>query len=357
MEANPAVNLKPLGMGQIIDRAVRLYRHNFLQYVGIVALAQIPMLIFSATFPLMTVGLETAVLDIGPESLVGLGLLSIVSVLVGAVLTQVAVAAMTQAIADTYLGRPTGIIEAFSRIGRAWVQLLLALLLAGFVMVLLLAWTIIPCVGWLTGPGMFIFAAVVAAPLIVPVVVLERCSATEAISRVWHLARRRFWWLLGFMLLLSILSQIVVTGPSLLLSSALMPFVGTSLGLLGQNIIQSISSVLLNVLYLPLYTACVALLYFDIRVRTEGLDLALLAASREEKTAVASPAEQETIPTSETATHLPSAPAATQSPLPTQDEWVYFAAISVGLLVLYFLLIGLFMLFVFGGVALFSGAF
>jgi hypothetical protein len=357
MEANPAINLKPLGMGQIIDRAVRLYRQNFLQYVGIVALAQIPMLIYSATLPLFALGLERAALDAGPEPLLGLGLVSVVSVIVGAILTQVAVAAMSQAIADTYLGRPTGIIEAFSRIGRAWIQLLLALLLAGFFMFLLLAWTIIPCVGWLTGPGMLIFAATVAVPLIVPVVVMERCSATEAVGRAWQLARRRFWWLLGFMLLLSILSQIVVTGPSLLLSTFLTPLAGSNLGVMGSNIIQMVSSSLLSVLYLPLYTACVVLLYFDVRVRTEALDLAMLAAARQEETAVAPLAEPETASSVAAIRHLPPAPAATRSAMPSQDEWVYFIAISVGIFVLYFLLLGLLMLLIFSGAAIFSGLF
>jgi hypothetical protein len=298
----------------------------------------------------MTLGIDPTAIGLQTESLIGLGIASMVSVLVGAVLTQVAVAAMTQAIADTYLGRPTGVIEAFSRIGQAWGQLLLALLLAVFVMILLMVWAVVPCVGWLTGPGMIIFGAAVAVPLIVPIVVLERCSAAEALSRAWQLARRRFWWLLGFMLLLSILSQIVVTGPSLLLSTALMPLVGSSLGIVGQNIIQSISSVLLNILYLPLYTACVALLYFDIRVRTEGLDLALLAATGQGETAV-------TDPTTPKTPHLPPAPAPTQSLMPTQDEWVYFLAISASLVVLYFLLFGLIMLLVFGGMALFSGGF
>ncbi len=351
METNPAAHLKPLGMGQIIDRAVRLYRQNFVQYVGIVALAQIPMLIFSATFPLFTLGMESAALDMQIESFLGLGVLSMVSVLVGAVLTQVAAAAMTQAIGDTYLGRPTTIIEAFSRIGSAWWQLLVAFILLFVLSIVLFIWTLIPCVGWLTGPGIMIFGAVVAVPLIVPVVVLERGSGVDAIGRAWQLARRRFWWLLGFMLLLSLLSQIIVTGPSLLASSLVLPLLDSDLGLIAQNVVQSVSSVLLNILYLPLYTACVALLYFDIRVRTEGLDLALLAASRaepageEEKTAVSPPT---------LTAHLTNVPAPPQSLTPTRDEWINFIAISVGLVVLYILLVGLFMLLVFGGLALLS---
>jgi hypothetical protein len=347
MEANPAINLKPLGMGQIIDRAVRLYRQNFVQYVGIVALAQIPMLIFGITFPLLTVGMSDMALNMTAESLIGLSLLSLISFLVGSILTLVAIAAMTQAIADMYMGRPTGIVEAFSRIGRTWIQLLWAWLLAIAVVIFLFIWTLIPCIGWLTGPGILFFVAVAVWPLLVPVIVLERCSATEAISRVWHLARRRFWWLLGFMLLLSILSLIVVSGPSTLLALAVAPLVEPFLGMAATNIVQTGSTSLLNVLYLPLYTACVVLVYFDLRVRTEGLDLALLAASRgtSEETAVSPTIAGDAV------WQLPPAPPAPQGFAPTRDEWVYFLAITVGFVVLYIVLIGLLILI---GAAMFA---
>ena len=349
MNMNPVMTLKPLGMGQIIDRAVRLYRQNFWQYIGIVALAQIPMLIFSATFPLVALGLDNTAVNMEMEAALGLGMLSFVSIILGAVLTQVALAAMTQAIADTYLGRPTGILEAFRRIGEAWIQLFVAFALIIVLVIGLLIWTLIPCVGWLTGPGMLIFGTAVAIPLVVPVVVLERESGVAAIGRVWQLVRRRFWWLLGFMLLLNILSQIVVTGPSLLLTSAITPLFGSEFGPMTQNVVQSVSSVVLNVLYLPLYTACVALLYFDVRVRTEGLDLALLAVSQRDdgaETAVSTP---------HLAAHLTTVPAPTQSPMPTTDEWLYFLAISFGLFLIYIVAFALVMLVLFGSLAAFFG--
>jgi hypothetical protein len=350
METNAAAYLKPLGMGQIIDRAVRLYRHNFLQYVGIVALAQIPIFIFSVTFSLAMLGIEDTTLNMSAESIMGLGVLSMVAVLLGALFTQVAVAAMTQAIADTYLGQPTGILEAFSRIGRAWIQLLLVLLAATFIFFGLMIWSIVPCVGWLTGPGMAIFGLAVVVPLLIPIVVLERCSAGEAIGRAWQLARRRFWWLLGFMLLLSLLSQVVVTGPSFLLAWVATPLVEPVLGSVATNVMQSVGSALLNILYLPLYTACVVLLYFDVRIRTEGFDLAMLAAGRQADTA-------ETGHSPQMVSHLPAAPAAAESAMPSQNELVYFVMLSAGILLLYVLLIGLFMLLIISAASLFPGAF
>jgi len=354
METNPASHLKPLGMGQIIDRAVRLYRENFFHYVGIVALAQIPMLIFGITFPMATVGLTDMTMNLATESLIGLSLLSMASLLIGTVLTQVAIAAMTQAISDKYMGRQTGILEAFSRIGRGWIQLLLAWILVLVLVVGLLVWTAVPCVGWLTGPGILFFVSVAVLPLLIPVIVLERSPATEAFGRIWQLARRRFWWLLGFMLLLSILSMIVVSGPSTLLAIMVTPLAEPLLGMAATNLVQSVSTSLLNVLFLPLYTACVVLVYFDLRVRTEGLDLAILAAGRikDDETAdsptVASVAQHGIL-------QLPPAPSATQGFAPTQNEWINFLAISVGFVLLYLLIVGVLMLFILGGMAIFSG--
>ncbi len=62
--------------------------------------------------------------------------------------------------------------------------------------------------------------------------------------RAWQLARRRFWWLFGFFMLLILFNLLVVQGPLTLLTTTL--------------------------------------LYFDVRVRTEGFDLAVLAASNNE---------------------------------------------------------------------------
>jgi hypothetical protein len=44
------------------------------------------------------------------------------------------------------------------------------------------------------------------------------------------------------------------------------------------NLIQQIVTLLLNVILLPLQLTSITLLYFDLRVRSEGLDLKLLAA-------------------------------------------------------------------------------
>ena len=43
MTVSPVPQLRPLGMGQLLDQALRLYRRNFLKFVGIIAVVQIPL--------------------------------------------------------------------------------------------------------------------------------------------------------------------------------------------------------------------------------------------------------------------------------------------------------------------------
>ena len=38
-----APDLRPLTLGEILDRAVRLYRRNFANFIGIIALVQVPL--------------------------------------------------------------------------------------------------------------------------------------------------------------------------------------------------------------------------------------------------------------------------------------------------------------------------
>ena len=189
--------------------------------------------------------------------------------------------------ADDYLGKPIGIIESYRKIGSAWLSLVLAVLLVGLGYFGLLIVFIIPCIGWalaIPGVGMMVFFNTVVVPLIAPVIILERLSVTHSLGRAWNLARRRFWWSFGFMLLLTILAQAIILGPAVLFTALFVTSFeagGASSTMLA--VVQQLITTLLNVLYLPLQFTCITLLYFDIRIRTEGFDLALASVIEEQK--------------------------------------------------------------------------
>jgi hypothetical protein len=228
-----------------------------------------------------------------------------------------------------------------------WLRLLGAMLLLFGIAIGLTIWMLVPCIGWISGPGMLAFATLVIGPLVAPVVVLERKSAAQALRRAWDLTRRRFWWVLGFVFILFVFGQIVVSGPAALLSLGLSFLVGDSFDLATQTllrtIIQSLSSLVLSLLYLPLQLTAITLVYFDLRVRTEGFDLAWQSSHPEGQAGEAG----------DITAIISQAPPAASDSLMTTNELGYFILLTIGTVALYGILIGLITIL---GVALFSTA-
>ncbi|VAW30882.1 hypothetical protein MNBD_CHLOROFLEXI01-1670 [hydrothermal vent metagenome] len=343
--------LQPMSMAQLLDRAIRLYRKNFLLFIGIVAVAQIPATavnmigLWLAPTPELpafdpTPTLPEMLQDIAQSSGLDNNPWVWFGRLITLLLLQIATAALTKAVAENYLGHKISLLEAYRKIGRSGLTLLFAVFLSFlFIIALFVWWIFVPILGWLSGLGMIFFFALVVLPLIAPVIVLEHRTATEAIQRAWDLARRRIWWLIGFMLLLGLFGQLVVTLPAILSVFIINSVVGSSVSATTTTLIQQVIGLLLNLIYLPLQLTCVTLLYFDVRVRTEGFDLALLALSDE--------------------THA-DAVQATAPPLdstrfPKWEEIGYFSLLTIAFVVLYVAIIMVFLLIFLGSSGLSGG--
>jgi len=323
-------SLKPLSMGQLLDRAIRLYRNNFLLFIGIVTLTQIPASAFAVLLVIVTTNpafIETFSGELFPLMA---GLVAFVVGIVSALITQIGTAALTRAIADIYLGETIGILEAYRKIGNSWLTLIGATILSGIMMAALFIFFFIPCIGWaaaIPGFGLIMFFTLAVIPLIAPVIVLEGKGAASAISRAWNLARQRFWWVFGFVIILTIFAQLVVTGPVALSQIALLSILNTTNQTL-IAVLQQLVSFLLSIIYLPIQLTCITLLYFDTRVRLEGFDLALLAASSED-------------------IEVDMASVAADTPVsripwgPTGKELGYFTLISVGFAVFVVAVVGI----------------
>lgn len=347
METSTLPTLHPLRLGELLDQAVRLYRRNFTAFVGIIAIVFIPyslIQVISSTFYLFNV--ETLQAD--PESIfTSAGYwLSFLGILLSAILyfifvTGLGMAALTNAIARTYLGQKTGILEAYQQLGPSSFKLLIALILFGLLSMAASIWMIVPIVGWLTGPGILIFLGGVVGQIIPAIVVIENLGGMQSIARAWDLSRRRFWWLLGFSVIVYLLNLLVVSGPTLLISSLISVLIG-QVDALSNNasiistLVSSVAGNLINLLVLPIILIAWTLVYFDLRVRTEGFDLAL---------ATLQTAEGESVDMSS----LPTA-APVQNWL-TGDDIGKFAVISLVLIGIYALLVAMVV-----GLALLMGA-
>jgi hypothetical protein len=271
-------------MGQIMDRALRLYRRNFLKFIGVAAIVQIPIVLLSLLTTFATFAANPTSVRPDPAIAMVAAITGLVVVIGAFILGQMGAAVLTQMAADTYWGEEIGIWAAFTKIGRSWLALIRALLLIGVLSLTAMIGFIIPCVGWLAAvPGVSIlgYLYAVVMPLVAPILVLERKRARPAIRRAWDLARQRFWWMAGFFFVLSLFSTLTVQGPLYLLVGLTTIATQGMLDPMLLNLLQTVIGGLLGVLYFPVYIVCVLLLYLDTRVRLEGLDLTLRAAEGE----------------------------------------------------------------------------
>jgi hypothetical protein len=137
--------------------------------------------------------------------------------------------------------------------------------------------------------GLFVILAWLGTKLaIVPsVIVLERAPVFRAVGRSWALTRGYFWRTLGVLALVSIIlsvaSQVVTTPISLLMGigSSLIDPTGSVEGAALTTFVLTYILLILVTLIVSAITsvvqaAAVALVYIDLRMRSEGLDLELV---------------------------------------------------------------------------------
>ena len=100
---------------------------------------------------------------------------------------------------------------------------------------------------------MLVFVGGVINPLVPPVVVLEKQGAIDAVRRAWSLARRRFWPVMGYILILGLFSLIVVNGPAaianLILLQVFQSFGNPTTQLVLTSIIQGLVALVFVLLF------------------------------------------------------------------------------------------------------------
>ena len=288
-----SITLRPLRLVELLDAAFRIYRRNFLTFIGIMAIMQIPVSLLTLGSSVVMLQGMGSILGTGglpnAQYFLGMGSTFLLAIISFFLISGLATAALTRAIAASSLGGRLGVFDAYRKLGSSVVNLLLSMLLAGLIIIGLCIWLLIPCVGWFSGLGMILYFGFVIMQLLVPVVVLEKRGPLDALRRVWELARRRFWWLLGLAGVLYLLNLVLV-GPAGLATYLLQQF--TLRGGINSmdyvtsttisTVIQSLVTLLVSLIYRPLELSVIVLTYFDLRVRSEGFDLALQSMSSTE---------------------------------------------------------------------------
>ncbi|WP_394769508.1 glycerophosphoryl diester phosphodiesterase membrane domain-containing protein [Lacisediminihabitans sp.] len=309
------IPLRPLDLGTILGASFRVLRRNPRPTFGAALLLQgSAYLLLYAVVGLVTffsvsrinssTNADNATIAAG--SVATIVLASLVPVLLSAVVGALVQGIIVLEISRATLGEKQTFRELYGRArGRigaliGWTLIVGAVLLVAFgvlaglvalfVATLGVAGIVIGVLlGVFGGLGFLVVAAWITTKLsLVPsVLMIERLSIRQAVARSWKLTRGSFWRVFGIQLLVSVIISVI----SQVVSAPLGFIAPIAIGLLDPNGQQGavtvvvtgallVLTVIVTVVFLAIstvvQTATTALLYVDLRMRREGLDLELV---------------------------------------------------------------------------------
>lgn len=268
------MNLRPLGIGELLDAAMKVCTANFRTLIRISLFVVLPAQLISAivlastmpedwtanTWDFSAQDDETISDDDAWTLIAG----QLVSLAVVVVMQMLATAACFRAIAQAWLGNEPDWRESLkfgvrSAPGLLWVTILVGLAtLAGTIACLI--------------PGIWLYVLFAVA---MPVLLVEGTGGRKALGRSKRLVEGRWWATFGALMLGFLLAGLLTFVADLAVSLPLFLVVDDSS--LAGHLVTALGQGLGYLIALPLQAAITALIYFDLRVRKEGFDLQVLA--------------------------------------------------------------------------------
>ncbi len=280
-------------VGDILDGVFKLFKANARSMVTIVAIFTVPIQLIAAWTQrdvLSGAGFldafgdpsvfdaETAQPfgDIGSSLLVSLAGLLVLPFMAGAI---------SQVVAASYLGETLAAGPALRRtLGRFWALLgswfitHLPLLAAAVVMLVLLlvgagigTFVVVASIGFLVVTPL-VLAVSALSVVVAPAIVVEELGPIAGVRRSWSLVWRRFWPVVGISLLAGLITGLVASALSFVPS-----FVALFFGLEYGWIVLAVGAIVASLVSEPIVAIAATLIYFDLRIRTEGFDLQVIA--------------------------------------------------------------------------------
>jgi hypothetical protein len=268
--AVPTVALRPMTVADVLDGGFAVLKARPLRLLSFAAAFVVPThlvvawlqrdavddLTLSATF-----GTDPVLLDDGAQATAGDVLALVLAYVLPAVALVCVAAAVGHLVGQWLMGRDAPAGEMARAVGRRWPALL-----GSFVLVKLAeAAGVLACyVGVLFVMPLFVAVA--------PAIGVERCGGGEALRRSVRLVRNRYFPTMGVALLMGIVAS-VISSALAAVPEALAVWVGRDAGWA----LLALGGIVGNTVVLPYVAAATVLLYFDLRVRAEGLDLEMAA--------------------------------------------------------------------------------
>ncbi|HKC19456.1 MAG TPA: hypothetical protein VKE27_07455 [Candidatus Dormibacteraeota bacterium] len=270
MSAAIPLRLRPLEVGDLLDETFRMYRRHFVLFAGISVILSIPS---AALFGLAVASLSSALRQTNGQItdfsfltplLTGFGAGLIVNLL----FLPFSMGAIVYAASESALGRPVTAGGVLSGVLRRYFGLL------GFWLLFLISFwvSVVPC-GLLVPLWLWVFVGWI---VVTPAMFVENIGLGNAFSRSWWLVQGRWWRTFLVLFLIAIiwyvaqfaLSAFLQLG-SVLLQLIVSPFIAAAISSAIGQIVSALAS--------PILQIAIVLVYFDLRVRKEGLDLFQMA--------------------------------------------------------------------------------
>ena len=139
------------------------------------------------------------------------------------------------------------------------------------------------------GAGIFLFCGYILAVILiliptlyyasrwivaVPVLLDGEWRAREALRRSWALTQGQVWRVVGYSVLLGLLSLLIVSLPVILAQMATAALFMADMTFLAVALSTAVSGIF-SILWVPFNSSALVLLYYDLRVRKESYDLDL----------------------------------------------------------------------------------
>ncbi len=301
--------LRPLTLGEILDRTAQLYRHNFWTFAGVAAVPMIAMFAVAVPF-----GVAMGYMGLfnprhatpSPGSLIAIfTLAAVIGLPVLLAASVVSQASLTKTAIGAHLGQKIKVREAIKSVWPRfwrylWLMVLLGLLVVGVPMAVGLlvfgAVAITGAHGFSLNPlygGLLTFLAFLAAfvyivwrwlcyCLAMPACIVEEKTAWQSIKRANLLSKGTRGRIFVMYLLVMALTFVIamITDVFMLIAIAVLSALGGSkfgpVATVVGLILGLLARLTLQILIQPIPVIALVLFYYDQRVRTEGYDIELM---------------------------------------------------------------------------------
>jgi hypothetical protein len=308
-EPMDATELRPLTLGELLDRTFRLYRHHFWLFVGIMAIPSA----FSIPFTVLIFLMQGSPFSGGPPTpkfLAGTLLFGLAFLCLFCALYSVAIGATTYAVSEAYLGKNVTVRGAYGKVrGNFWriIGVVAVAIIRAYGMLIVMGIGIAIVVGmsvgvmsvvgrgqsraavgiivgltvflsYIVGLGLW-FLWVLRYAVSIPALLLERVGVLAALRRSVHLTRGRRWQLLVAIFLCSMIAYVgavVFQGPFFMS----MMFSMRS-GHFPEWLVYAfaMSGAIGGAITGPVLLIALVLCYYDTRIRKEAFDLQFMMSS------------------------------------------------------------------------------